>query len=131
MGFRRSRVPASGFGACCLSRPPLLRSAPGRATQCHRSRFSNVCEYWTYLPFRDQRPPLSEAISKAPASESDFSELCDVAFEDEDVALLFDPQTDGIEDVEPNGRLDTAHLRLEEWFMPFRPECPVHPYSSA
>jgi len=72
----------------------------------------------------------AEAILDDKGSEADFDELRETAYEDEDYALLFDPQWDGIEDSERGRRLGMANLRHDDWFTPFRDEDPVHPYSS-
>jgi hypothetical protein len=59
---------------------------------------------------------------------ADFSELRDVAYEDEDYALLFDPAKDGIEETEQGRSMGLANLRFKNWFRPFRDDEPVHPY---
>ena len=64
-------------------------------------------------------------------AEADFSALYEAAFEDEDYALLFDPQWDGIEDTDRGQMLGMANLRPGDWFEPFRDEDPVHPYNSS
>jgi len=51
-------------------------------------------------------------------------------FEDTDFELLYDPAWDGIEDPDsdiarPEGM---ANLHPKDWFKPFRPADPVHPY---
>jgi hypothetical protein len=61
---------------------------------------------------------------------ADFESFEDVAFEDLDFEMLFDPQWDGIEDYgnEQAPEMRFANLRFDEWFLPFRPDNPVHPY---
>ena len=72
----------------------------------------------------------AEGILESQGVKADFDWLRETAFEDEDYALLFDPQWDGIEESEHGRRLDMANLRYDEWFKPFREGAPVHPYSS-
>jgi hypothetical protein len=72
----------------------------------------------------------AEAILEGKGAEADFDLLRETALEDEDYALLFDPQWDGIEDSERGRRLGMANLHFDEWFEPFREGVPVHPYSS-
>jgi hypothetical protein len=72
----------------------------------------------------------AEAILDDNGTEADFDVLRETAFEDEDYALLFDPQWEGIEDSERGRRLGMANLRHEDWFTPFRDDHPVHPYNS-
>ncbi len=54
----------------------------------------------------------------------------DCVFEDVDFELLYDPAWDGIED--PDSDLarqeGMANLHPKDWFKPFRPDEPVHPY---
>jgi hypothetical protein len=73
----------------------------------------------------------AEAILESKGASAGFDLLRETAFEDEDYALLFDPQWDGIEDSERGRRLGIANLRFDEWFKPFRKEAPIHPYISA
>lgn len=56
-----------------------------------------------------------------------IEELLDEICEDDDVLLLFDPASDGIEDVGIPG-LDLVNLHPDDWFRPFRPGLTVHPY---
>jgi hypothetical protein len=72
----------------------------------------------------------AQVILESKGAEAEFDLLCETAFEDEDYALLFDPQWDGIENSERGRRLGMANLHFDEWFKPFREEAPVHPYSS-
>ena len=72
----------------------------------------------------------AEAILDDKAREADFDSLRETAFEDEDYALLFDPQWDGIEESKHGQRLGMANLGYDDWFRPFRDDDPVHPYSS-
>jgi hypothetical protein len=73
----------------------------------------------------------AEGILEGKGAEPDFDLLCETAFEDEDYALLFDPQWDGVEDSVLGRRLGVANLHFDEWFHSFREQIPVHPYSSA
>jgi len=59
---------------------------------------------------------------------ADFGDFEDVAFEDTDFKVLFDPAWDGIEDSEVGEYLRMANLHLADWFKPFRESDPVHPY---
>jgi hypothetical protein len=72
----------------------------------------------------------AEAILDDKGTEANFDLLRETSFEDEDYALLFDPHWDGIEDSEHGRRLGVANLRYDEWFLPFRDDAPVHPYTS-
>jgi hypothetical protein len=72
----------------------------------------------------------AEAILEGKGIQADFDVLRETAFEDEDYALLFDPQWDGIEGSERGRRLGMANLGYDDWFVPFRDEDPVHPYRS-
>ena len=72
----------------------------------------------------------AEAILDDKGTEADFDLLRETAFEDEDYALLFDPQWDGIEESKHGQRLGMANLGYDDWFRPFRDDDPVHPYSS-
>ena len=73
----------------------------------------------------------AEGILERQGAEADFDSLRETALEDEDYALLFDPQWDGVEDSVLGRRLGVAYLHFDEWFHPFREQIPVHPYSSA
>ena len=73
----------------------------------------------------------AEGILERQGAEADFDSLRETALEDEDYALLFDPQWDGVEDSVVGRRLGVANLHFDEWFQPFREQVPVHPYSSA
>ena len=54
----------------------------------------------------------------------------DCVFEDTDFELLYDPAWDGIEDRDSDvaRREGMANLHPDDWFKPFRPTEPVHPY---
>ncbi len=54
----------------------------------------------------------------------------DRVLEDTDFKLLYDPAWDGIEDPGSDvARLEgMANLHPKDWFKPFRPDEPVHPY---
>jgi hypothetical protein len=72
-----------------------------------------------------------ERAGREAASEEDadaIDGIGDALFADTDLALLFDPKYDGIEETAASERLAIAHLRFADWFTPFRPEDPVHPY---
>jgi len=73
----------------------------------------------------------AEGILERQGAEADFDSLRETALEDEDYALLFDPQWDSVEDSVLGRRLGVANLHFDEWFQPFREQIPVHPYSSA
>jgi hypothetical protein len=73
----------------------------------------------------------AEAILDDKGTGTDFDSLRETAFEDEDYALLFDPQWDGIDQSAHGRRLGMASLRYDDWLIPFRDEDPVHPYDSA
>jgi hypothetical protein len=49
-----------------------------------------------------------------------LDEIHELAFEDHDVLLLFDPQFDGIESSELGERMGVANLHPNDWFRPFR-----------
>ena len=72
-----------------------------------------------------------EVLEEQEQEPVDFSYLVDVAYEDTDFEMLFDPSLDGIED-SPSGKfLRMVNLKLQEWFLPFNPERGdvVHPYA--
>jgi hypothetical protein len=73
----------------------------------------------------------AEEIIDENSTDTDSDLLRETAFEDEDYALLFDPQWDGIEDSERGRRLGMANLRYDDWFIPFRDDTQVHPYNLA
>jgi hypothetical protein len=54
----------------------------------------------------------------------------DLVFEDVDFELLYDPAWDGIEDPDSDvaRQEGMANLHPKDWFKPFRPDEPVHPY---
>jgi hypothetical protein len=54
----------------------------------------------------------------------------DRVFEDVDFELLYDPAWDGIEDPDSDvaRQEGMANLHPKDWFKPFRPDEPVHPY---
>lgn len=54
----------------------------------------------------------------------------DCVFKDMDFELLYDPAFDGIEDPDSDiAQLQgMANLHPRDWFRPFRPDEPVHPY---
>lgn len=54
----------------------------------------------------------------------------DRVFEDTDFELLYDPAWDGIEDPDSDVARQggMANLHPKDWFKPFRPAEPVHPY---
>lgn len=54
----------------------------------------------------------------------------DLAFEDADFELLYQPEWDGIEDPpsEVARSLGMVNLHPDDWFSPFRQDEPVHPY---
>jgi hypothetical protein len=72
----------------------------------------------------------AEAILDDRSTEADLDSLRETAFEDEDYALLFDPQWDGIEDSARGRQLGMANLGYDDWFSPFSDEATVHPYTS-
>ena len=62
--------------------------------------------------------------------EPDFDLFTDAAPEDNDVALLYHPQFDGVEAGECKTPLGVAHLAFEDRFLPFgNASTAVHPYS--
>ncbi|MBX3465454.1 MAG: hypothetical protein KF878_00980 [Planctomycetes bacterium] len=72
-----------------------------------------------------------EVLEEQEAEPVDFSYLVDMAYEDTDFEMLFDPSLDGIED-SPSGKyMRIVNLKLKEWFLPFNPERGdvVHPYA--
>jgi hypothetical protein len=58
----------------------------------------------------------------------DFSTFEQLAYEDMDFELLFEPHLDGIEDTVAGQGMAIAYLHFDQWFTPFREENPVHPY---
>jgi len=60
--------------------------------------------------------------------EADFGYFEDVAYQDLDFELLYDPDIDGIEDSETAFELGFGNLHFSEWFKPFdNASTPVHP----
>ena len=59
-------------------------------------------------------------------AQAQLEEVHELAFEDWDVLMLFDPSWDGLGEAgEPIGEsLATANLAVSDWFTPFRPEGP-------
>lgn len=62
--------------------------------------------------------------------EADYTSFWDLAFEDTDIELLFNPAWDGIEDSEIGDHLGVGNLTVEHWFDPLYDIAPVHPYVS-
>ena len=62
--------------------------------------------------------------------DEDWGLYEDCVFEDTDFELLFDPAWDGIEDPESDVARSKGmtNLHPKDWFKPFRPTEPVHPY---
>ena len=60
--------------------------------------------------------------------EANYSSFWDLAFEDADTEMLFDPAWDGIEDSEIGDQLAVRNLAVEHWFDPLFDIAPVHPY---
>lgn len=60
----------------------------------------------------------------------DWSLYQDLVYEDMDLELLYDPTFDGIEDPDDEiaQRLGMVNLHPRDWFTPFDPAQPVHPY---
>lgn len=73
----------------------------------------------------------AEAILDHKGTVADFGSLSEMAFEDGDFALLFDPRWDGIEASHQARRIGMANLRFDDWLAPFREGTSVHPYGSA
>jgi hypothetical protein len=67
---------------------------------------------------------LLEADGETP----DFMEFEDSVFEDMDFEQLWDPSLDGLAETEVGRALGMPSLDFRNWFTPFRPERPVHPY---
>jgi hypothetical protein len=53
-------------------------------------------------------------------ARDELDELHDLAFEDHDVLMLFDPRLDGIESSDLVDRMGLANLHVRDWFKPFR-----------
>lgn len=53
-------------------------------------------------------------------AEHELDELHELAFEDHDVLLLFDPRFDGVESSEIADAMGMANLHVDDWFEPFR-----------
>jgi DNA-binding CsgD family transcriptional regulator len=60
--------------------------------------------------------------------EGDFGDLWDAGFQDNDYELLFDPESDGVEDTEYAQRTGLTDIRFSAWFDGFNNTPPVHPY---
>jgi hypothetical protein len=58
---------------------------------------------------------------QATTADRGLDGLHEVAFEDHDVLLLFDPRFDGIESGEIADQMGLANLHVRDWFNPFRP----------
>jgi hypothetical protein len=71
----------------------------------------------------------AESAMEAAGQRYDFDAFRDVAYEDEDYRLLFDPARDGIETTAAGRNLALANLEFSDWFRPFREKEPVHPYA--
>lgn len=74
----------------------------------------------------------AETIMELNEEPADFTEFRQRAFEDWDFEYLFDQQWDGVEDYgdeQTGGQMRLVNLRFDQWFLPFRPEDPVHPYA--
>ncbi|HLF43041.1 MAG TPA: hypothetical protein VJA46_05875 [Acidimicrobiia bacterium] len=60
----------------------------------------------------------------------DFGDFVELAFQDTDLDMLFDPAWDGIEDSDIADHLGARHLHPDRWFEPFYEGIPVPPYGS-
>jgi hypothetical protein len=68
----------------------------------------------------DEEGKAKFGIVDEPRGRADVQWLKDVAFEDHDVLLLFDPSMDGIEESELAPQMGFANLAAPDWFKPFR-----------
>jgi hypothetical protein len=70
----------------------------------------------------------AKALLESEGESPDFGEFEDSVFDDTDFEQLWDPKLDGLSDSELGRDLGMASLDFKDWFKPFRPENPVHPY---
>lgn len=59
--------------------------------------------------------------------EADFGDFIELAFQDTDLDMLFNPAFDGIEDSDIADYLGARTLHPDRWFEHFYSEIPVHP----
>ncbi|MGI8516655.1 MAG: hypothetical protein ACR2NT_16295, partial [Acidimicrobiia bacterium] len=60
----------------------------------------------------------------------DFGDLVELAFQDTDLDMLFDPASDGIEGSDIAEHLGARHLHPDRWFEPFYEDIAEHLYVS-
>jgi len=60
----------------------------------------------------------------------DFGDFVELAFQDTDLDMLFDPAWDGVEGSDIAEHLGARHLHPDRWFEPFYENIPVHLYVS-
>jgi len=73
----------------------------------------------------------AKALLETEGEVPDFGAFEDSVFEDADFEQLWHPKLDGLSDSELGRFLGMASLNFKDWFKPFRPEHPVHPYVKA
>lgn len=111
---------AKKFLICLIVVSWKLRSNDAHTLACTAEELA------LYALLREARGLLEDS-----GTEVDFGAFEDLAFEDMDFELLFDPAWDGIEDYGnelTGGQARLVNLRFDDWFRPFREEVPVHPY---
>lgn len=67
------------------------------------------------------------AILEVRFLDADLGNFQELAFDDTDFLMLFEPAFDGIEDSDIGSEMGVGHLAFEDWFKPFYHGVP-HPY---
>ncbi|CAN5697774.1 hypothetical protein BH18ACT6_BH18ACT6_25200 [soil metagenome] len=69
----------------------------------------------------------AEAILEVGGHDTDLGGFHELAFDDTDFLMLFEPAFDGIEDSDIGTEMGVGHLAFEDWFKPFY-QGVAHPY---
>ena len=114
---RYSFLFAKQFLTCLLTVAWKLRSRQDHALSC-------IAEELALRALLE----AAQSILEASGETATYDGLREVAFEDEDIELLFRPDLDGIEDSELGRSLGVGNLAFGDWFVPFHGRGHVHPY---
>ena len=73
----------------------------------------------------------ADSLRKERGLKVDFTSLEEVAFEDRDFEILFNPAEDGLDETEVGARLGMTGMKFQEWFKPFSEDAAyrVHPFA--
>jgi hypothetical protein len=115
---RYTPVFAKQFFVCLLTVAWKLRAPGAYALACTAEAIA-----------LDALIQTAESVMGAMGRRYDFDAFREVAYENEDYLLLFDPTGDGIATAEAGRNLVPTNLEFSNWFRPFREGEPVHPYA--